>query len=213
MICSSRPVPSVTLTSAWVSPRVNSAEPWVRGSTPTRTLIGRTVRVSRPSIRGSPSRIWVRTIFDSRLKNTSLAWLAPNSVPAALASSSSLAMVALRISFRRELRACFWRMPKAARSSASASSATRAMSASSLAGGFQSQTGLPASSASSFIAWIAACMFSCPNTTPPSITSSGSSCASDSTIKTPCSVPATTRLSCDSLSCVAVGLSTYWPST
>jgi hypothetical protein len=29
-------------TSAWVSPRVNSAEPWVRGSTPTRQVIGRT---------------------------------------------------------------------------------------------------------------------------------------------------------------------------
>src|SRR6266446_1186017 len=60
MICSSRPVPSVTVTSAWVSPRVNSAEPWVRGRTPTRQLIGRTVRVSRPSMRGSPSRIWLR---------------------------------------------------------------------------------------------------------------------------------------------------------
>ena len=30
MICASRPVPSVVTTSAWVSPRVNSAEPWVR---------------------------------------------------------------------------------------------------------------------------------------------------------------------------------------
>jgi hypothetical protein len=41
-------------TSAWVSPRVNRAEPWVRGRTPERMVIGRTVRVSRPSIRGSP---------------------------------------------------------------------------------------------------------------------------------------------------------------
>ena len=65
MICSSRAVPSVATTSAWVSPRVNSAEPWVRGSTPERMLIGRTVRVSRPSMRGSPSRIWLRTIFAS----------------------------------------------------------------------------------------------------------------------------------------------------
>ena len=52
MICASRPVPSVVTTSAWVSPRVNSAEPCVRGSTPMRTLIGRTVFVSRPSMRG-----------------------------------------------------------------------------------------------------------------------------------------------------------------
>ena len=35
MYCSSSPVPSVATTSAWVSPRVNSAEPWVRGRTPT----------------------------------------------------------------------------------------------------------------------------------------------------------------------------------
>jgi hypothetical protein len=58
-------VPSVAITSACVSPRVNKAEPWVRGSTPVRISIGRTVRVSRPSIRGSPFRICVRTIFAS----------------------------------------------------------------------------------------------------------------------------------------------------
>jgi hypothetical protein len=29
-------------------------------------VIGRTVRVSRPSMRGSPLRIWLRTIFASR---------------------------------------------------------------------------------------------------------------------------------------------------
>ena len=66
MICSSRAVPSVATTIACVSPRVNSAEPCVRGSTPVRIEIGRTVRVSRPSMRGSPDRIWLRTIFASR---------------------------------------------------------------------------------------------------------------------------------------------------
>ncbi len=40
MSCSSRAVPSVATTSACVSPRVNSAEPWVRGSTPVRIEIG-----------------------------------------------------------------------------------------------------------------------------------------------------------------------------
>ncbi len=44
MNCSSSPVPSVATTSAWVSPRVNSAEPWVRGRMPTCDRIGRTVR-------------------------------------------------------------------------------------------------------------------------------------------------------------------------
>jgi hypothetical protein len=31
MRCASRSVPRVVTTSAWVSPRVNKAEPWVRG--------------------------------------------------------------------------------------------------------------------------------------------------------------------------------------
>jgi hypothetical protein len=69
MICSSRAVPSVATTIACVSPRVNSAEPCVRGSTPVRIEIGRTVRVSRPSMRGSPDRIWLRTIFDFELEH------------------------------------------------------------------------------------------------------------------------------------------------
>ncbi len=56
--------------SACVSPRVNSAEPCVRGSTPVRISIGRTVRVSRPSMRGSPFRIWLRTIFASMSNST-----------------------------------------------------------------------------------------------------------------------------------------------
>ena len=40
--CWSSAVPSVAVTSAWVSPRVNSAEPCVRGSIPTSQVIGRT---------------------------------------------------------------------------------------------------------------------------------------------------------------------------
>ncbi len=39
MICASRPVPNVVTTKAWVSPRVNSAEPCVRASTPVRILM------------------------------------------------------------------------------------------------------------------------------------------------------------------------------
>ncbi len=36
---------------------------WARGSTDERISIGASVRVSRPSMRGSPARIWPRTIF------------------------------------------------------------------------------------------------------------------------------------------------------
>jgi hypothetical protein len=55
----------VAITSACVSPRVNSAEPWARGSTPTSDTIGRTVLTSRPSMRRrcrgcSSARSWLR---------------------------------------------------------------------------------------------------------------------------------------------------------
>ena len=70
MICASRVVPSVVTTNAWVSPRVNSAEPWVRGSTPTFTVIGRTVFTSRPSIRGSPFSMRWRTMLLSSLNSS-----------------------------------------------------------------------------------------------------------------------------------------------
>ena len=180
----------------------------MRGSTPTRTLIGRTVSVSRPSMRGSPSRIWLRTIFDSSPNRISPTRFESSGVSSpAFTCSISLA----RISSRRVLRACFWRRRYASRRSLSASSAMRPTSSSSFSAGFQSHAGLAAMSASSLIAWIAACICSCPNTTEPSITSSESSFASDSTISTACSVPATTRLRALSLSWVAVGLSTYSP--
>ncbi len=75
MRCSSWPVPRVAATMACVSPRVKSTEPCTRGSSVGRMEIGRTVRVSRPSMRGSPLRIWPRTIFDSmsfRMPRTTL---------------------------------------------------------------------------------------------------------------------------------------------
>ena len=46
---SSRVVPSATTLSACVWPRVNSAEPCVRGATPTSIEIGRISSVLRPS--------------------------------------------------------------------------------------------------------------------------------------------------------------------
>jgi hypothetical protein len=65
MICASRPVPSVVTTRACVSPRVNTAEPCVRGRTPTCTSILRTVFVSRPSMRGLPAMMRPRTTLYS----------------------------------------------------------------------------------------------------------------------------------------------------
>ena len=53
-------------TIAWVSPRVNRAEPCVRGRKPTIASIGRTVLVSRPSMRRPSLRIAPRTMSASR---------------------------------------------------------------------------------------------------------------------------------------------------
>jgi hypothetical protein len=44
-------VPRVAVTSAWVSPRVKSAEPWVRGSVPTSIVMSRISSSARPSKR------------------------------------------------------------------------------------------------------------------------------------------------------------------
>jgi hypothetical protein len=79
--CESRSVPSVAATSACVSPRVNSAEPCTRGSTPLRISMLRTVRVSRPSMRGSPDRIWLRTILASMSNSTLSTLTLSNSAP------------------------------------------------------------------------------------------------------------------------------------
>jgi len=74
---------------------------------------------------------------------------------------------------------------------------TALASSTSSSGAFQSHDGLAAFSASSQIALMATCICSWPNTTAPSMTDSGSICASDSTISTASAVPATTRSSFD----------------
>ncbi len=155
MICSSRAVPSVATASDCVSPRVNSAEPWVRGSTLVRMLIGRMVRVSRPSMRGSPDRIWLRTIFDSRSLNAPLAVF---TVMVSAPSGSTAAITAFLISLMRLLRSDLLLMRKASLRSCSASSAIFATSASSTGGGVQSHGSLPASSANSLIRLMTACI-------------------------------------------------------
>ena len=102
MICSSWPVPSVATTSAWVSPRVNSEEPWARGSTPTSATIGRTVLVSRPSMRLPVSRMAPRTTSASRLPNCS-----PNTARAASSPSNSF-LASVLTAPTLVWRASFW---------------------------------------------------------------------------------------------------------
>ncbi len=209
MICASRPVPSVVTTRAWVSPRVNSAEPWVRASTPVRMLIGRTVLLSRPSIRGWPSRIRWRTSLCSRLKNSVPTSSLVNfgASPVVNASSSEFF-----ISLILACRCCFSVKAYAAARLVSAKVPTACFSSVISAGAAQDHFGFPASAASSLMAFIATCICSWPNVTAPSMTSSFRPAASDSTISTPSAVPATTRSSCDSPSWVAVGFKMYLPS-
>src|SRR4030065_397881 len=49
--CSSWEVPSVAVTSTWVSPRVKMADPWVRGSTRIWQSMGRMAVRPRPATR------------------------------------------------------------------------------------------------------------------------------------------------------------------
>jgi len=80
------------------------------------------------------------------------------------------------------------------------------------AGADQVHFGLPASATSALMVSIATCICWWPNMTAPSITSSDSSFASDSTISTALAVPATTSSRSESFSSLRVGLSRYWPS-
>ena len=132
MYCSSSPVPSVETTSAWVSPRVNSAEPWVRGSTPTSHLMGRTVTRSRPSMRCPVSRMLLRTMSFSRCLNASATCWGVGSDRSGFTRATTAFSFALSIASRRSsLRtiAYAWRRSASTRprirSSRAASSAGR----------------------------------------------------------------------------------------
>ena len=109
------------------------------------------------------------------------------------------------------VRACFCFKSNAAHKSVSAICATLSVRLASCSAGAQSHTVTPASSANSLIKLITGFISLRPNSTAPNITSSDNSFASDSTISTACSVPATTKLSSVSTSSVVVGLSTYSP--
>ncbi len=163
IFCSSRAVPRVATTSAWVSPRVNNAEPWVRGSTLLRIVIGRTVRVSRPSMRGSPSRICERTILASRsnrmLPTSAVSGTVP---PTDAASAASAALTSTVTSFSLAVRACLSLVWYASRNLASPKCATRAISASFFGAGLHCTSGLPPSRTKSWIALITAFIWSWP---------------------------------------------------
>ena len=75
MIWASRAVPSVAETSAWVSPRVKSAEPWVRGSRPTSISMSRISSSRRLSKRVRSLSTTSRRISSSRRVMIFFTWL------------------------------------------------------------------------------------------------------------------------------------------
>ena len=66
----------------------------------------RTVRVSRPSMRGSPARIWLRTIFAS-MSNSTLSSLTLSKATPSPCSEATVAAVTARVAW---VRACFERI-------------------------------------------------------------------------------------------------------
>ena len=168
-------------------------------------LIGRTVRVSRPSIRGSPFKIWLRTVLASKLNNSVLILLASVvDVSSVTNSANTRLVISLNFAERAPL-AFIW---KAALMSSAANLVTFAIKAVSGSGATQSHASLPASAVNSLMMLITACICSWPYTTAPSMTSSDNSLASDSTIITAVSVAATTKSIWDVSNSVLLGFST-----
>ena len=146
MRCSSSLVPRVTVTSAWVSPRVNSAEPCVRGRTPVSMVMARISSKARPSGRRRFLSISSRKMRSLRASKQSAAafWLSSG-----WASTTRLRSAAARAwlsSF-----SYFWVL-RASVSSARTSFSICAYSSLSSGGGVNSRLVLPASFMSSRMA-------------------------------------------------------------
>src|SRR5881409_2346610 len=187
--CSSRVVPRVTDTSAWVWPRVNSAEPCVRGSTPTSQLIGRTVSKSRPSTRSPCARTCSRIVRYS-ISSITLATSFTFSGNSAASSSWIVALSAASAWARSD----FSGRLSASDTRASASCFTRATSPAggstlvhSILGCCISATSSPAASSSSRMPF-------CATSRPFTIAASVSSSAPPSTITIESSPPDTTMM-------------------
>ena len=94
IICVMRSMPSVVTFSAWVSPRLNSAEPCARGRTPTSAESGRMSVADRPSSRTPSSITRLRMTFFCNCFHAG-----PNSdARAANASSPSVSATWVRVS-------------------------------------------------------------------------------------------------------------------
>ena len=209
-VWASRSEPKVQVPIDWVSPRVNKAEPWTRGRIPVAMVIGRIIRKVRPSILFSPDKILSRTMLRSNSKKIlaiSLSFSAHSSLEALIFSA-----VAFWISANLFWRSNLSTILKASPTAASASALTASIKAVSSAGFTQSHTGRFTCFANSSISLITVCCCSWPNITAPNITDSGKQLASDSTITTAFSEPATTKSRSETFDSEVNGFNTYWPS-
>src|SRR6266516_2916180 len=200
MRCSSRVVPRVTDTRACVWPRVNSAEPWVRGSTPTSQLIARTVSRSRPSTRSprvSTCSRMVRYSMSSMTLATSLVFSGNSAASCSWIVALSAASAWVRSAFSGRFSASVTR--------GSASALTRATSS---AGGsilVHSILGWRISATSSLAASKSSRMPLCATSRPFTISASVSSSAPPSTITIESAEPDTTMSTSENSSCWHLG--------
>ena len=211
MIWPSRAVPSVATTIACVSPRVNSDEPWVRGSTPTFEAIGRTVSSARPSMRTlvSEHRVAHGLVFELAEFLRQVAGVPAVGFGAAgqraqhvlLDRGDGVAALQLVAHLEGLAEAGRRRLPSARRSARR--SWPEPVHVARLGAGFGDQlvdrVDRPSASRDGRTSRRRASRL-------PTASS-----ASDSTISTALAVPATTSSSSESASSVAVGLSRYWP--
>ena len=195
--------PSVAIVSTWVSPRVKSPEPCVRGRRPTSALIGRISSGRLPS--GLTPSFTI--LFRTRL----FKWfsIAAFRYSGACFSPSSLSVSArtCRINSARSSLAAAMR----SQSRDSANWTTASATSSGVAAGSNSNFGLPTRFCISSCSSMSCTFTSCALPIASRITASDTSFAPASTMTTASRVPATTISSALSFSWANVGLTTYSP--
>jgi len=179
-------VPSVATTSAWVSPRVNSAEPWVRGSMPTSD----DDRAHRVKVAAVDAAAWCRGCSSARSCASTSLNTADRAAPCRTSLSTPSGARASRRPCALAAATALSRRSLAGRSRRRRAGRPRRRPECGLLDGgvvgrvWKSRGSLAARSASSMMASITGWKPLWPNITAPSMTSSGSSWASDSTIST-----------------------------
>jgi len=207
MICCSDTGASVATVMTCVWPRVNTPLPCGRGRTPTSHQIGRTSVNLRPSGRTPSAMMWRRmTSFCSEYSASPTSPSRPSNCSLKCSETS-----ALTCSSRA------WRSERSNVSNihstlGSANSRTAAFTSSPGRTSGNSFFGTPSSATMPLMNWTIFLISSCAKSMPLSMTSSDTSFAPASTIRTASAVPATVSASSEASRCSSVGLTMYSPS-